>query len=148
MFAVNNLTGITSAALMVGSNGDLHGPWPQETLDALAEHTSVSELQLLLNSRSDYDYTNDTFSYLNVLTKLKHLHLRFLVSQTPKKGTWPVLFADDMSAEQLESLTVESSTMPPLALSVSTYVCCTLTAAAAVTGRFCTAATFSKFNAD
>lgn len=122
--------------MVVGSNGDHLAPWPEETLDALAEHTSVSELQLLLNSRSDYNYTYDTFSGLYVLPKLKHLHLRFLMSQTPKKGTWPVLFADDMTAEQLESLTVESATMPPLALSVSTQRASRAHVAAAV-GRSC-----------
>lgn len=108
--------GITSATLVVG---DGNGPGPAFTLKAMGKHTSVSDLQLLLNSRSDYSHIQDTFGSLKQLPLLKRLQLQFLMSNTPKKGIWPVFFSDSLDAQQIDSINVQSPAMPTITLVVS-----------------------------
>lgn len=109
------VTGITNATLVVKGPGR---PWPEETLEGLGAHTSVTDLELLLNSRSDYAHMHRTLSGLHLLPTLKHLHLRLIVSRTPKKGGWPAFFASSLDVHQLEALTVQSTNMPDIALLV------------------------------
>lgn len=90
----------------------------------MGKHTSVSDLQLLLNSRSDYTHINSTLSSLPMLPMLKRLQLRFLMSNTPKKGTFPIFFPDNLNVQQVESLSIQSPEMPHIALLVSMKRAC------------------------
>jgi len=109
-------SGITRATLIVG------GPprsKPAKAIDSLAKHSSVSHLQLLLNSRSAYTHTVDTLREAASLPQLKQLHLRFVMSKTPKKGSWPIFFADALTAPQpADALIVEAPSVPEIALIV------------------------------
>lgn len=100
------------------------GPWPEETLEGLGTHTSVADLELLINTRSGYTEVVKTLDSLHLLPKLKHLNLRFVVSRTPKKGSWPAYFAGSLDVHQLESLTVQSTNMPDYAPLVSACMPC------------------------
>jgi hypothetical protein len=84
----------------------------------MGKHTSVSDMQLLLNSRS-FHHLKDTISSLEQLPLLKHLQLTFLMSNTPKKGNWPATFADSLETQQVESISVQSPAMPASTLMVS-----------------------------
>lgn len=79
----------------------------------------MSHLQLLLNSRSGYTHTVDALKEATSLPQLKQLHLRFLMSKTPKKGSWPMFFVDALSAPQpADTLIVEAPSVPEIALIV------------------------------
>jgi hypothetical protein len=64
---------------------------------------------------------NDTLSLLLLLLLLPcALQLRLLVSNTPRKGSCPIYFSDNMSTnlQQLESITIEGPLLPYVALQV------------------------------
>lgn len=89
-------------------------------LTGLSKHSpALRKLQLLLSGRSAYEAVTEAMGGLQQLAGLQELSLQFVVSQTPKKGMWPMFFADNMQLGSLRRLAVEGSSMPPLAVSVS-----------------------------
>lgn len=121
--------GITRATLGVGSwRADdatplatpPNAPGPSyyaRTLQSLGAHSSVRELQLLLNSRSTPMSVLDTLGQLSKLPKLRQLRLVFLQSNTPRMGGW-CAGLDKVDAAGLEQLTVEGPAMPSHILAV------------------------------
>lgn len=113
--------GITSATLCVSATSSEDADdYRTHPLVSLAKNSpSFSELQLLLSGRSGFDAVEEVMSELHTLPALKTLRLRFIVSQTPKKGMWPLFFSEAMDAGELHCMVVEGSSMPALAVEVS-----------------------------
>ncbi|WIA15982.1 hypothetical protein OEZ85_012722 [Tetradesmus obliquus] len=112
--------GITHATLCVNAPGgkpdNPHARLP--ALTGLSKHSpALRKLQLLLSGRSAYEAVTEAMGGLQQLAGLQELSLQFVVSQTPKKGMWPMFFADNMQLGGLRRLAVEGSSMPPLAVS-------------------------------
>ncbi|KAF6266026.1 hypothetical protein COO60DRAFT_639825 [Scenedesmus sp. NREL 46B-D3] len=112
--------GVTRATLCVctpgGSPDKPHARLP--ALTGLAQHSpALRELQLLISGRSAYEAVTEVMGGLQQLASLQAATLRFVVSPTPKKGMWPMFFADNMQLGKLRQLRLEGSSMPPLAVS-------------------------------
>jgi len=76
-------------------------------------------LQVVLSGRSSYSVVQGVVSKIHMLPKLQQLRLSFFVSPTPKTGPWPLFFSDNINIGQLNSLVLEGSAMPAIALTVS-----------------------------
>jgi hypothetical protein len=66
--------GITKATYVVGDDHQ-QGREAAEDIKALGKHTSVSDLQLLITSRSSWDNTAIVMHALDTLPHLRHLQV-------------------------------------------------------------------------
>jgi hypothetical protein len=95
-----------------------HSDAPKAALVGLACDSPLSALRLVLSSRSSYAAVQGLIAGLHTLRQLHALTLQFVVSPTPRKGTWPMFFADALMPGRLTSLAIEAPSMPLAALHV------------------------------
>eukprot|EP00878_Enallax_costatus_P014428 GHUV01015089.1.p1 GENE.GHUV01015089.1~~GHUV01015089.1.p1 ORF type:complete len:372 (+),score=75.95 GHUV01015089.1:171-1286(+) len=115
-WALHWRAGITTAKLVVCQPLDNKVRRAPAT-ESLAKHSpALTELQLLLCGRSSYGPAAAVVGQVSSLKNLQHLTMDFVVSETPKKGSWPMFFSDSLQLGRTPGLTIRGSGMPPIAI--------------------------------